>query len=313
MFVLYTDPVFAEHRTPREHPECAERLAVAVRGLEATGLVAARPAVAPAPRAELERVHDPALVAAIADLAGRGGGALDPETHVAPRSYEAAAAASGALCAAVDAALAAEGDDPARRAFAVVRPPGHHARPDRAMGFCLFNHVAVAAAHARAAGLDRVAVVDVDVHHGNGTQDAFYADPSVLYVSLHHDRSYPGTGRRDETGAGKGLGATVNFPLPARTRPADYLTTLREGLERVIAFRPQLLLVSAGFDAYAGDPLGGLGLQPEHFHAIGAELRAASDAACEGRLVAVLEGGYDLEALPELVGAYARGQEGAKA
>ncbi len=312
MLVLYTDPVFEAHETPRGHPECPERLGRAIEGVEATGLVARRVTTAsPVGADELARVHDPALVEGIAALCAAGGGAIDPDTHVSARSFAAAQVAAGALCAATQAALAAEGDDPARRAFAVVRPPGHHARPARAMGFCLFNNAAVAAAQARAGGVARVAIVDFDVHHGNGTQEIFYRDPSVLYLSLHGARSFPGTGAADETGSGPGLGTTLNVPLPPTVRPEQYLASFREGLERVVRFAPELILVSAGFDAWDEDPLGGLGLHPEHFAAIGAELRAAADATAGGRLVSVLEGGYDLDALPALVGAYVRGVEGA--
>ena len=308
MLVLYADPVAEAHATPPGHPECPDRYAAVARGLEATGLVTPPPrAASPASVDDLARVHDPGLVAAIERLAAGGGGSIDADTHVSARSFEAARAAAGTLCAAVDAALAAPPQADARRAFCVVRPPGHHARPAQAMGFCLFNNVAVAAARARAAGVDRVAIVDFDFHHGNGTQEAFYADPAVFYASLHHGRAFPGTGRADETGAGAGLGTTLNLPLAWQLRPADYQAAFGQVLERVVAFRPDLLLVSAGFDAYVDDPLGGLGLEAEHFQWIGARLREAADAACGGRVVSVLEGGYALEALGEVAGAYGRG------
>lgn len=177
------------------------------------------------------------------------------------------------------------------------------------MGFCLFNNVAVAAAHARAAGVDRVAIVDFDFHHGNGTQEAFYADPGVFYVSLHHGRAFPGTGRAEETGTGKGLGTTRNYPLAWRIKPVDYEATFRDALAQVAAYRPQLLLVSAGFDTYVDDPLGGLGLDVEHFQWLGARLREAADAECGGRVVSVLEGGYAVDALGKIAGAYGRGLE----
>ena len=306
--VLYADPVFADHRMPAGHPECPARNAAAVSALAESPLIARRAGASPGRVADVERVHDPDYVAAIEALASQGGGALDSDTHVSPRSYAVALDAVGTAVAATEAALAAEAQDPARRAFAAVRPPGHHARPAKGMGFCLFNNVAVAAAHARAAqGLERVCVVDFDVHHGNGTQDAFYRDAGVHFVSIHGRGFYPGTGADDETGEGPGAGTTYNRALPARTQPPQYQDAFRAAMDSVLAYRPQLLLVSAGFDAYIDDPLGNLNLEEEHFHWIGAELRQVADAACGGRLVALLEGGYDLEQLGNLVAAFVGG------
>ncbi len=318
--LLLRDPVFLDHATPEGHPECPARAEVVAAALEgAPGVHAVRSARA-GDEADLVRVHDPGYVASLRGPTGPRGRALDPDTFLSPRSFEVALAATGTVCAGLDAVLspgaaggadAGAGADADRRAFAVVRPPGHHARPDRAMGFCLFNHVAVAAARARAVhGVERVAVLDFDVHHGNGTQEAFWRDGSVFFTSLHRDRFYPGSGHADETGEGPGRGTTLNLPLPGATKPAAYLEALARACEAVVAFRPGVLLVSAGFDAYRRDPVGGLGLSAEHYAAIGAALRQAADASAGGRLLAVLEGGYALEALGGLVRAFVAGVEG---
>jgi acetoin utilization deacetylase AcuC-like enzyme len=187
---------------------------------------------------------------------------------------------------------------PHRTALAMVRPPGHHAERDRAMGFCLYNNVAAAAAHARTLRADRIAIVDYDVHHGNGTQHIFTADPNVLYVSTHQFPYYPGTGAADETGEGAGAGATVNIPLEAGATDEDYRLVFADIVGPVLRqFRPDVLLASAGFDAHERDPLGGMRLTTGAFAAMTAELRAVADECCDGRLALVTEGGYDLPAL----------------
>lgn len=304
MLALYSDSLFEEHETPGEHPECPERARAVTLGLSGLEFVS-KPL--PSVRGLVEdvaRVHDPDYVAAIEALAARGGGGLDPDTWVSARSFEVALSATGTVVAAAEAALE-EGAPPA---FVIARPPGHHARPARGMGFCLFNNVAVAAAQLRAVhGLERVAVLDFDVHHGNGTQEIFWEDPSVYYVSLHRDRFYPGTGHADETGQGKGKGTNMNLPLSASTKPAVYQDAFRAALDGVASFRPEAFLVSAGFDAYIDDPIGGLNLEPEHFHWIGSELRRLADEHCGGRLISTLEGGYAIEALGDLAAAYCRG------
>jgi acetoin utilization deacetylase AcuC-like enzyme len=249
-------------------------------------------------------VHDPEYVAAVEALAKKGGGGLDPDTWVSAQSFEVALSATGTVVAAAEAALK-EGAPPA---FVIARPPGHHARPAKGMGFCLFNNVAVAAAQLRAVhGLERVAILDFDVHHGNGTQEIFWQDPSVYFVSLHRDRFYPGTGDAGETGEGKGKGANLNLPLGASTQPVAYLDAFRAALDGVASFKPEFLLVSAGFDAYVHDPIGGLNLELEHFQTIGAELRGLADDLCGGRLVSTLEGGYAIDALGDLAAAYSSG------
>ncbi len=183
------------------------------------------------------------------------------------------------------------------RALAMVRPPGHHAERNRAMGFCLFNNVAIAAAHARAKGLSKVAIVDYDVHHGNGTQWAFYDDPAVLFVSSHQYPFYPGTGAAGDIGRGRGVGFTVNFPLEAGATDADFERIYGVAVGILRTFRPELILLSAGFDAHADDPLGGMRVTTPHFGRLTALVAAAADECCDGRLVAVSEGGYDLAAL----------------
>ncbi len=308
MLVVHADRTFAEHATPEGHPECPERFDAVLGGLEGAPQVARIEGATRGDLDDVARVHDRAYVGALERLARHGGGALDADTWVSARSFEVALRATGTIVRATDAAIQAEGADPARRAFAVLRPPGHHARPATAMGFCLFNNVAVAAARARAAhGLERVAIVDFDVHHGNGTQEIFWDDGGVLFASLHRDRFYPGTGSKDETGVGKGKGATLNVPLSGSTTPARYQDAFDRVMDAVLAFRPQLLLVSAGFDAYRDDPVGGLNLAPEHYAFLGERLRAVADDACEGRVVAALEGGYALEALGELARAFVGG------
>jgi acetoin utilization deacetylase AcuC-like enzyme len=244
----------------------------------------------PVTREELLRVHHAAYLDALADTAGRAV-MLDADTYTSPESLEIAALAAGATVQAAEHAI--ETGEPA---FALVRPPGHHAEADRAMGFCLYNNAAVAAAAARARGLERVAIVDIDVHHGNGTQWMFYADPSVLYVSTHQFPFYPGTGAADEIGTGRGAGYTLNIPLEGGATDADYLLVYSALVLPVLEqFAPQLTVVSAGFDAHERDPLASMRVTTEGYGAIVAAL--ASAASHSGALALVTEGGYDLEAL----------------
>lgn len=288
---------FADHLTPPGHPERPERAeamqAVAARFAAAGGAVLA-------PRAasddDLARVHDRAYIARLTAMRGRAA-MLDADTFTSPDSEDVARLAAGAVLTAVDVAL----DGPARsRAFALVRPPGHHAEADRAMGFCLYNNVAVGAAYARSRGLGRVAVVDYDVHHGNGTQAMFHDDPSVLYVSSHQHPYYPGTGAAAERGEGAGAGFTLNLPLAAGAGDDEVVGRwAAEALPRIEAFAPELLMISAGFDADERDPLGQLRMTPEGFARLTRVLLDAAERASAGRVVLVSEGGYDTHALAE--------------
>jgi len=242
------------------------------------------------------RVHSRQYVDAITGTRGRAV-MLDPDTFTSPASDEVARLAAGAVLAGVD--LVADGA-PRSRALAVVRPPGHHAEAERAMGFCLYNSIAVGAAYARSRAVGRVAIVDYDVHHGNGTQWIFYEDPTVLFVSSHQYPFYPGTGAADETGRGAGLGFTLNMPLDAGSDDAHVLGRYeREALPKLDAFKPDVLLISAGFDAHVRDPLGGCRMTTEGFGRLTQLLLDAADRLCEGRVVLVTEGGYDLAALRE--------------
>ncbi len=286
---------FADHVMPPGHPERSERAnvmhAVATEFAQRGGLVLEpRPATA----ADLARVHDGEYIAAVLATAGRAV-ALDSDTFTSPQSVDVALLAAGAGITAVDTVLAADGP---RRVLAMVRPPGHHAERSTAMGFCLFNNVAVAAAHARAVGLERVAIVDYDVHHGNGTQHTFYGDASVLFVSSHQHPYYPGTGAASEIGMGDAVGTTVNIPLAAGAGDADYERVYKQVVVPIVRqFHPQLLLLSAGFDAFRDDPLGGMRVSAAQFGRLTALLGEVADECCEGRLVAITEGGYDLDGL----------------
>jgi acetoin utilization deacetylase AcuC-like enzyme len=285
---------FAEHETPPGHPERPERAevfdVVAARWRERGVDVVAPPA---ATREQLARVHDADYVRRIGDTNGRST-KLDPDTFTSPESYEVALLAAGAAIDAVERVMAGSH----RAAVALVRPPGHHAERAKAMGFCLFNNVAAAAAHAKTLGARRVAIVDYDVHHGNGTQHMFESDPTILYVSTHQYPYYPGTGAAEEIGTGTGSGFTVNIPLEAGAADEDFRTAFDEVIFPVVRqFEPDLLMISAGFDAHADDPLGGLRLSSGAFGAMTMGLRALADECCRGRVVAVTEGGYDLRAL----------------
>ncbi len=248
----------------------------------------------PATEAEIGRIHAPEYVTLIKETAGRAV-ALDPDTFTSPHTWEAAQMAAGAAVSAVEHVL---DEGSGARAFALVRPPGHHAEHGRAMGFCFFNSIAVAAAHARARGIARVAIVDFDVHHGNGTQWSFYEDPRVLFVSSHQYPYYPGTGAAEDVGTGGGAGFTLNVPLSAGATDADYeLAYSKLAFPILELFRPELILVSAGFDAHMDDPLAGMRLTSEYFGWLMQALASVADKFSQGRLVAITEGGYDLAGL----------------
>ena len=290
--LLYTDPRFADHDTSPGHPERPERLDAVNRGVTesavAEDLVVAEPRSATVD--ELARVHDRDFLVALERFCTAGGGHLDPDTVASPRSWEIARLAAGAGLDAVDRLKAGDAD----AAFLAVRPPGHHATPSRAMGFCLVNNVAVTASALAEAG-ERVLIVDIDAHHGNGTQDAFWDDHRVTYVSIHEYPMYPGTGRADEIGAEAVPGTTVNIPVPAYTAGDTYRRAIDEVVvpvaERV---DPTWVLISTGFDAHRNDPLTGLGLSSGDYFDLTARLLRLAPA---GRRMVFLEGGYDLDAV----------------
>jgi acetoin utilization deacetylase AcuC-like enzyme len=304
MTLLYTDPLFLKHDTGH-HPECADRLRAITARLEKSGLLKQCPPGTYRPVSEetVAALHDRPLIARVKAAAQHGGGRLDPDTIVSPDSFTVGLAAVGACVAAVDAVL--KGTD--HTALCLVRPPGHHATPTRSMGFCLFNNVALAAQHAKSHGLTRILIVDWDVHHGNGTQDIFYEDPEVMFFSIHRFGwgFYPGTGDRDETGTGRGLGCTINEPIRFGTSRKEYRSrfagTLEKAADRV---KPELVLLSAGFDAHALDPIGSLGLEVEDFAEMSKLILDVARTHAHGRLVSCLEGGYHLDALAESVEAH---------
>jgi acetoin utilization deacetylase AcuC-like enzyme len=299
MTLLYSGRRFLDHQTGT-HPESPVRLEQIERRLDSSGLAARcrRPEWRPA-GPELLGVHTAEHVRSITELAERGGGRIDADTVVSPASFDVACLAAGATCDAVRRVV--RGED--RNALCLVRPPGHHATADRAMGFCLFGNIAVAARVAvDELGLDRVLVVDWDVHHGNGTQDMFYEDSRIGFISAHRWPFYPGTGAADETGSGAGLGATKNLPTAFGTPRRDYLARFGDELTRFAAkTKPQLVLISAGFDAHAADPIGSLGLESEDFVELSRLVQAVADDYAEGRIVSVLEGGYNPPVLAECV------------
>lgn len=280
------------------HPEHAGRIERIWRLFDETGMSRRLMRVEPplADAEHLQLVHTGRQIERVQRAAQRGMGRLDPDTYVRPESYEVARRAVGGAVAAVEAVLSGQADN----AIALVRPPGHHATPNRAMGFCLFNNLAIAArvAQQRYPSIRRILIVDTDVHHGNGTQDAFYEDPSVLFVSTHQYPFYPGTGALNETGAGPGLGTTINMPL----RPGVGAEGFQLLYERVLwpaarRFEPDLILVSAGFDAHWADPLAMLQLDLRGYHTLTCELTRMAEELCAGRIVFIMEGGYDLEVL----------------
>jgi acetoin utilization deacetylase AcuC-like enzyme len=303
MTLLYTSPRFLEHDTGR-HPENASRLVHITRHFDETGLAArcTAPTWSPATIEQLTRVHQSSYIAEIADTIRRGGQPADPDTVVSSQSFDVARLATGAAIDAVGRVI--RGED--ATALCLIRPPGHHARPHTAMGFCLFNNVAVAAQAALDEhGLDRVLVVDWDVHHGNGTQEMFWRDERVGFFSIHRFPFYPGSGNWDETGSGPGLGTTVNVPVefgtPRRQYFAEFTAALTKFADHI---RPQLVLISAGFDSHRTDPVGSLGLETEDFTELTTAVRDVARTHASSRIVSLLEGGYNPPVLAESVGVH---------
>src|SRR5947209_8768394 len=306
---LIYDPIFLDHITPRNHPERPERVQAAMQVLEALNWLERDGLVVMPPREasvdEFAAVHDRAYIQRVKAAAeevsleeqhgGRNTRFFATDTYVSSQSYAAAIKAAGAPLTAIDAIMDGQIDN----AYCLVRPPGHHALPDEAMGFCLFNNVAVAARYAiDHYGIERVMIIDYDVHHGNGTQDIFYEDPRVLYFSTHQAPFYPGTGHSHERGEGAGLGTTINVPLPAKTSFETFEAVFRQVMSPAAdRYNPQLILVSAGFDAHWDDPLGDMYLSTAGFLRLTQIIIDLANLLCDGRLVMVQEGGYSLDAM----------------
>lgn len=294
---IYYHPLSLEHDTGPGHPERSARIQAILDRLEETGLkkdvVWQTPQAAPLET--IETTHGRDYIELVEIAASGGGGPLDADTILSKKSYEAALHSSGAVVDAVDAVC----EGRAANAFSVNRPPGHHARRSVAMGFCLFNNIAVGARHAMLKhGLERVFIFDWDVHHGNGTQDSFYEDASVYFCSIHQSPLYPGTGMLNERGQGVGEGYTLNLPVSSGAGGSTYETLLKEQvIPAMRSFKPQLILISAGFDAHRRDPLAAVMLEDEDFAAMAESVLSEADDLCDGKVVAVLEGGYDLEGL----------------
>jgi acetoin utilization deacetylase AcuC-like enzyme len=295
------DDRYLTHDTGPGHPERPERLGAIVTHLRNRGLLEKLQHLEPQPADAgwIEAVHPPAHRQRIQTLAANGGGYLDANTVVSSQSYDVAMRAAGGVAGACD--MVARSDW--RNAFCAVRPPGHHAERDRAMGFCLFNNVAIGARYLQSEpGIGKIAIVDWDVHHGNGTQHIFEDDPTVLYISLHQYPLYPGTGLAAERGIGAGEGFTLNLPLPAGSGDREYRAAFDRVLDRLDEFAPEFIMISAGFDAHRDDPLAGMNLDEESYRWMARDLLNAADRHCGGRLVAVLEGGYNMAALGRSAG-----------
>jgi len=301
-------PVFEKHDTGFGHPERPERYRIVIDALQGDddlwkGVVEVE--AAEAKRSDIQACHTPQHFKHVEEAVREGRGYLDADTMVSGDSLEAALRGAGASCQAVD--LIVEGA--AKNAFVPVRPPSHHATPDRAMGFCLFNNAGVAARYAqkRYKEIDQVAILDWDVHHGNGTQGIFYDDPSIFYFSMHQYPWYPGTGSRAETGQGRGRGYTLNVPLKALTPTGDQRRAFDSAIEEIAAkFTPDLVIISAGFDAHADDPLGQLLLTDADFVQMTRVVKEWAGESCGGRIISCMEGGYNLDTLGETVKAHVR-------
>ena len=295
---LLYDPAYLTHDTGAMHYETAHRLECVLKALAADETLSGRLrrlSPRPATEQDLLRCHDEEMIRAVHGHIERGGTRLDADTTVSLESFNVACLAAGAAVRAVDAVMAEEGG----RAFALIRPPGHHANSRKPMGFCLFNNAAIAARYAQAVhGIERVLIIDWDVHHGNGTQDIFWTDNSVFYFSTHQSPHYPGTGGRNETGDAAGAGYTLNIPLPARTSASAHREVFRAALKDIERrFHPDLVVVSAGFDSHRDDPLGNLLLEDSDFAEMTKDVLRLSETHSQGRVISLLEGGYNLDLL----------------
>jgi acetoin utilization deacetylase AcuC-like enzyme len=301
-------PIFKQHDTGFNHPESPSRYAVVMDALRADNEVWQKileVEAKEAPRGDIQACHDPQLYKTVERTVSEGTGYLDADTAVSMRSLDAARYAAGAPCQAIDLVMTGK----ASNAFVPVRPPGHHATPERSMGFCLFNNVAIATRYAqsRYSEIKKVAIVDWDVHHGNGTQGIFYNDPTVFFFSSHQYPWYPGTGTRGENGTGRGLGYTLNLPLRAATPAQDHKRGFEAALGEMSGkFEPDLIIISAGFDSHRADPLGQLMLEDEDFVSMTRTVKEWARSSCNGRLISCLEGGYNLDTLGETVRRHVR-------
>ncbi len=298
MTSLYYHDIFLKHNTGASHPESPRRLESVLEHLKVSGLWDRFYVKVPrkATEEDVALIHRREHIRYVKEIAQRGGGQLDPDTVVSADSYEAALYAAGAVIEAVDAVMASK----IKNAFCMVRPPGHHATPDRGMGFCLFNNIAIATKHLLVRHhLNRVLIVDWDCHHGNGTQEVFYEEPKVFFISLHRWPFYPGTGSWEEKGRGPGTGFTLNVPLAWNTSREEYLKVFEKIIRtEAKAFSPEFVLISAGFDAYVADPIAGLGLEPADFGRLTELVVELANKTASGRIVSCLEGGYSLDSLP---------------
>jgi acetoin utilization deacetylase AcuC-like enzyme len=295
---LIHDPAFLRHETGADHPESPERLRRTLETLEADETLWGKlKKVKPKPAAleDLARCHHEEMIIRVSETRGGGSTFLDSDTPIGSESFDVALLAAGAAITAVDAVFAEEGG----RAFGLTRPPGHHATPERSMGFCVFNNAAIAARYAQKRySAETVLIIDWDVHHGNGTQDIFWQDSEVFYFSTHQYPFYPGTGAANETGEGRGAGTTLNIPLRSHTTAQDHRHAFTDALHAVERrFQPDLVIISAGFDSRRGDPLGGLMLEDRDFYEMTKEALRIAEKHSAGRLVGLLEGGYNLDLL----------------